>query len=266
MAAFLPIDMAIAAPAFRFKGDAEPNRAARRLLQTMAYHDGSHNYPYCWGYTIFRTVYTPGSDEAVARAIERLGVYAKAYVDDDIAFKHLPNLEPPDPLPNQEVWSRFHNEVIEDEETLANAGLEEVGRRFDAWIKERLTPDVLQRNRSNARFSLCLMLDQESIDSILSMSEEPHPFLRGPADKQTNSGWVKAITNEQQPEGGGRLWYRVGIHHFLWSLWFGWQDPDFILEYFEWVDEADGSRNLRGMGHSCECDCKHRYHPLHDAR
>jgi hypothetical protein len=119
-------------------------------LQTIADHDGGHNYPYCWGYTIFRTVYTPGSDEEFARAIERLGVYAKAYVDDDIAFKHLPNQEPPNPLPNQEVWSRYHNEVIEDEEMLANAGLEEVGRRFDAWIKERLTPDALQRNRSNA--------------------------------------------------------------------------------------------------------------------
>ncbi|KAK4157598.1 hypothetical protein C8A00DRAFT_29442 [Chaetomidium leptoderma] len=239
MATFPPIDMAIAAPAFRFVGDDEPGRGPRRLLQVLAGHDENHNYPYCWGYTIFRTVYTPGSDEAFARAIERLGIYAKAYVNDDIASKRPPNKEPRDPRPNQDLCSRYYNEVVEDGETLANASLEEVGRRFDAWINEHLTPDALQRGSgtSNARFRFCLMLDQESVDNILASPEEPYLSLR--TDRQRQDGWVKVVTDEQRPEGG-RLWFRVGIRHFLWSLWFDSQDPDFFLEEQEGVDEGDG--------------------------
>ncbi|KAH6640323.1 hypothetical protein F5144DRAFT_483533, partial [Chaetomium tenue] len=231
---------AIASPAFRFVGDDEPRRASRMLLQVLADddHDESHDYRYSWGYTIFRTIYTPGSDEAFARAIERLAVYAKTYVNDDIALKRRPNQQPRDPLPNQELWSRYYNEVIEDEHTLANATVEDVGRRFDTWISEHLNLDALPRRRtSNARFYYCLMLDQESVDNILTSPEEPFRFL--PSDIQHQPGWVKVVTAEQQPEGG-RVWLRVGIRTMLWALWFGSQDPDFILEEQPGVDGDDG--------------------------
>jgi hypothetical protein len=238
MPTFPPIDKAMAAPAPRFIGDDEPKRESRLLLQVLADddHDKSHDYSYSWGYTIFRTVYTPGSDDAFARAIERLAIYAKTYTNGDISFKRLPNQQPRDNVPNTELWSRYYNEVVEDRDTLANATLEEVGRRFDAWISEHLNRDVLPpRGTSNARFCYCLMLDQESIDNILGSPEEPYSYL----PTHNPKGWVKVLTDEQRPEGG-RVWLRVGIRHMLWALWFESQDPDFILEEQLGVDNGDG--------------------------
>ncbi|GKT66568.1 hypothetical protein ColTof4_04060 [Colletotrichum tofieldiae] len=243
MATFPPIDMAIAKPEPRFIRDPETQRAPRRDLLSIAFHDGSHNYPYCWGFTIFRTVYTPGSDEAFAKAIDRLAIYAKQYADDDILHKRLPNEEPRDPLPNRELWSRYYNEAVEDPETLANAGVEEVGRRFDAWVSEHFDSGGGKRGVPNSRFRLCLMLDQQSIDSILAMPENPRTGLRD--DPHIFDRWVKVVTDEQWADRG-RLWLRVGVS-FVWLLWFGAQDPDFMYEEAGWADESDGVLNFWGM-------------------
>ncbi|KAL0939537.1 uncharacterized protein CTRU02_206147 [Colletotrichum truncatum] len=244
MANFQPIDRAIAQGPQCLLGDPEFRRPVRECLQQLSHHNGSHNYPYCWGYTIFRTVYTPGSDEAFAKAIERLGVYAKNFVDDDILLKPLPNKKARDPLPNQELWSRYYNEVVEDPETLANAGIEEVGKRFDAWVNEHLAPASGKRSAPNARFSLCLMLDQEGIDSILAMPEDPKVGLKGDPDLYRR--WVKVVTDEQRPESG-RVWFRVGIQGSLWSMWFSMQDPDFMYEEVGWLNGDDQVYNFWGQ-------------------
>jgi hypothetical protein len=52
---------------------------------TLTFHVSTHDYQYSWGYTIFRTSYAPGSDEAFANAIERLAVYAKPFTQDEHA-------------------------------------------------------------------------------------------------------------------------------------------------------------------------------------
>ncbi|WYZ43665.1 hypothetical protein EsH8_VII_000101 [Colletotrichum jinshuiense] len=250
MALFQPIDMTIAKPKPRFIQDPETRRLPRDHLLSLAHHDGSHNYPYCWGFTIFRTTYTPGSDDTFAKAIERLATYAKDFVDSDILVKRLPNEMPRDPLPNQELWSRYYSEVIEDAETLNNAGVEEVGRRFDIWIREHFNSDGGKRNAPNSRFQLCLMLDQEGIDSVLAMPENPNTLLRD--DPYLLDRWVKVVTDQNWADRGkecagrGRVWFRVGIKMFLWPMWFGAQDPDFIYEEVGWVDQSDGVLNFWG--------------------
>ncbi|KAJ6789600.1 hypothetical protein PWT90_11023 [Aphanocladium album] len=54
-------------------------RKALAALEHLARHDGSHDYGYCWGYTIFQTVYGPGSDDKVAQALARLAAYAEHF-------------------------------------------------------------------------------------------------------------------------------------------------------------------------------------------
>ncbi|KAK6697600.1 hypothetical protein SNK04_013853 [Fusarium graminearum] len=113
MANFAPVDMAIANPEARFPGDQEPRRMARHALRNLADNDHSHSYPYCWGFTIFRTVYTPGSDEAVTAAVDRLSRYAKHFADNESMPPRIN--DPYDPLPNQDLWNRYYSEVIADE-------------------------------------------------------------------------------------------------------------------------------------------------------
>lgn len=91
---------------------------SRITLKHIAHHDGSHNYSYSWGYTIFRNVYAPGSDEAFVKAIERLAVYAKFFTQNEHSRPRL-GRGAFDPRPNEELWSRYYCEVIQNKDNLA---------------------------------------------------------------------------------------------------------------------------------------------------
>ncbi|KAK1984123.1 hypothetical protein LZ30DRAFT_712490 [Colletotrichum cereale] len=54
MATFDLVDMAIAKAKPYYFRDPEPEHVPRHHLQLIADHDGSHEHPYFWGFTIFR--------------------------------------------------------------------------------------------------------------------------------------------------------------------------------------------------------------------
>lgn len=237
-------DLAIVSPAPRFPGNVEPLRTSRIALQHLAHHGGSHNYLYSWGHTIFRTVYGPGPDEAFAKAIERLAVYAKFFTQDEQS-RPRPGQGAFDSRLNEELWSRYYCEVVQNEEALAGASEIEVGDMFDAWIKQhrRAATTSSACSRPNGRFLFCLMLDEQSIDDILELPEDP----RAPVDY--GSSWIKVVTNRvrsSEEGGGGRWWLRVGVADYLWPMWFYTFDPDSMLEEMGWKDAEDGVQNLWG--------------------
>lgn len=252
MARLPPIDMAIAAPMPRFAGDVESNRKSRRALQQLAHHDESHDYGYSWGYTVFRTVYTPGSDAAFLNAIKRLAIYARTFTQDE-PRAYRPKSEPAfDPRPNAELWSRYYCEVVQDE-TLANASESEVGERFDTWIRQRRRPATTNAPwRPNGRFLFCLMLDQESIDNILALPEDPYaPAAFSTSSEEGGEGWIKVISNSmrwEEERSSERWWLRVDIEDWLWDVWFLPFDPDAMIG--EWGEEdEDGVQHLWGTYH-----------------
>ncbi|KAH7113122.1 hypothetical protein B0J13DRAFT_574742 [Dactylonectria estremocensis] len=248
-----PIDIAIAYPEPRFPGDVEPGRTSRIALQHLARHDGSHDYAYSWGYTIFRTVYGPGSDEDVAKALDRLAAYAKFFAQKEHACPVV-GQGAFDARPNEELWSRYRCELVQDEQTLADASESEVGERFDAWIRQRRRPFTTAYPVPNARFLFCLMLDDESLENILALPEDPRaPANYGGAadeDDEGGEGWIKVISNrmrsEEEEGESGRYWLRVGITDYLWPMWFYPFDPDAMLEEMGWRDAEDGVQNLWG--------------------
>lgn len=221
----------------------QDGRLSRDHLRQLTQRSGDHHHPFSWGHVIFRTVYTPESNEKFHKALKILGIYAQNFANDDILSKPLPNETPHDPTPNQELFRRYYNVVIEDPVSLADASVDEIGNRFDAWIKENLKPGAKSKE-PNCRYRYCLMIDQECIDNLLAMSENPNIDLS--EDRQQYDRWVKVVSNTQQTEGG-RFWLRVGINLFLWTLWFGSDDPDAIIEYVAWPDEVDGVLNYWGQ-------------------
>lgn len=231
MATFQPIDWAMV--------NRNSKSQADRYFQDLYYHDGSHNYPYCWGYTIFRTVYTEGSDEAFLKALERLEIYVKRFIDVNIIKKPSSDQEPRD----WELWNRYYNEIIEDE-TLANSSVEEIGRRFDAWVAEHLTPNSERHDVPNSRFRFCIMLDQEGIDNLLAMPEDPHSN-----DPNRYKRWIKIVTNmESWQFEGRRVWIKAGIFDGVVPLWFGSNDPDSIFVYeMTWEQENNGMLDFRNL-------------------
>lgn len=176
MAQFPPIDMAIACPAPLCDADVQSTHKARSALQHLATHDGSHDYPYCWGYTIFRTVYTPGSDEDVAKALDHLAVYARYFFTKGQLHPRVPGGEDQfDTRPTEELLSRYFSELVQDEQRLGDLSESEVGERFDAWITQHRRPVTGGISPvENTRFLFCLMLDAESLDNILALPQDPY--------------------------------------------------------------------------------------------
>lgn len=102
--------------------------------------------------------------------------------------------------------------MVQDEDTLAGAGVSEVGDMFDAWVSQHRCAAATTTNaspRPNSRFLFCLMLDEESIENISGLPEDP----RAPVDY--GSSWVKVVTDRvrsaEEGGGSGRLWLRVGV-------------------------------------------------------
>ncbi|OAA59379.1 hypothetical protein ISF_06314 [Cordyceps fumosorosea ARSEF 2679] len=262
MAHFPPIDVATicAEPPNSTAADARYTRKVRDALKHLAKHDGTHGYAFCWGYTVFRTVYTPGSDERVVAALERLAVYASYFVTHDT------QLHPRGPAGaetslfdtrrlNEGLIGRYYSELIDDEQSLAGLGESEVGERFDAWVAEhRSRPMTAGKMREqNTRFEFCLMLDEESLDSILALPRNPYtPASRDGADDEEDEGecYVKVVSNriksEGEPGAVGRYWLRVGVFDFLWPMWFFPCDPDVLIEEMGVYDPEDGVQNLWG--------------------
>ena len=131
---FLPA--AIAPPHLRINH--EGRRWVRQMLRLLNQQSHFHDRPYTWGFTIFRTIYTPDSDERFARAVEELNQLAREYVFDDLSGPHEPGQEPFDPRPNEELARRFYCDVIQDAATLDGATPDELGRRFDALVAGHL--------------------------------------------------------------------------------------------------------------------------------
>lgn len=247
MASFPPIDMAVICPG----PSPVESHGARRMLEQIARHDRSHDYPYCWGYTIFRTVYTLGSDERVAEAMKRLATTSKHFAEEE-------SLEAPvrgrrerlvDSRLSEALAGRYYSELIEDEQSLDGLSERAVGERFDNWIRDCLRPIPGRVWQGNTRFHFCLMLDERSLTNILSLPKDIDEQKRqGRYQEDDDTCWVKVISNrlktEDEDGSGERYWLRVGITSYLFPMWFLNTDGDIPIEEVGWIDAEDGVQNV----------------------
>ncbi|KAI4601906.1 hypothetical protein KJ359_010772 [Pestalotiopsis sp. 9143b] len=243
MMSFSPIPPDLINVVPRRIGDQEPKRRVRQNLRRLNDTASFHDRPYSWGLTIFRTVYTPESDEAFPQALERLKQRAHLYAVGELAVKRLPNQNPLDPAPNEELARRFHCDVVEDAALLDGADAEQVGTAFDAWVAAHLQPEGRgQGGQIPGRFEFCVMLDQQGIDHVLQMSPSP-PTPR--QAREERDFYVKVVTFWQREAAeGGRFWLRVGIKDNLFCLCVGIDDYD-MYELGN-PDPADGIQNWYG--------------------
>lgn len=218
----------------------EGQRWVRKTLRDLNQRSRWHDRPFTWGFTIFRTVYTPESDETFPRAVEELNQLARQYVFDDLRSRREPGQEPFDPRPNEELARRFYCDIIQDAASLDGASPDEVGRRFDAWVAEHhLQPP--QPVIKMGRFCVCIMLDQQGIDHFLQVNRAKRSFDRAQYDL-----YVKVVTefSHENEEGEDRLWMRVGIRGQLWS--FAWDWPDMDITEMGVEGETERIRNWYG--------------------
>ncbi|KAG7284376.1 hypothetical protein NEMBOFW57_010749 [Staphylotrichum longicolle] len=143
-----------------------------------------------WGYTVLRTAYTPEADELFRIAIARLKSYVHYWCHYDRFLSYGARCEERcgDFAEHcEEVFRRFHLDVVEDREGLAHLdgnGDGSVDDRFTAlqayflrWRAGVKTgANFNPRHTNNPRFCLCLILDSESIASLAQLPEELPPL------------------------------------------------------------------------------------------
>ncbi|PQE05803.1 50S ribosomal L17 protein [Rutstroemia sp. NJR-2017a BVV2] len=163
-------------------------------------------YAETWGFTIFRTVYTPQSDAQFQSFLSKLNSYVKDYV-----FRDLNSPGPPyDSAPNEELMRRFVNEVVEDPK-LDGADEDQVRDAFAQWLGDH---DVdLEEHALITRHRVCIMVDEGVLNSVAAAPEDPtQPY-------ELEDVWVKVVEYIGAEEEQWQGWFKAGLGA-IYCLWF----------------------------------------------
>lgn len=196
-------------------------RGCHRDLAKLNHYCAASHYGCTWGFTIYRTVYTPESDELFPKALEVLNKIVRRYTHVQIDW--IRPVWNPDPAPNNELLRRFRNEVIEDPVALNNATVEAIAARFRAFAEE-LSPCPGYENE-DTRYRVCLMVDEQAMRNLLLVPEYEERDDKGAAYFlccPVISTWA------DEGDGLGVFWF-YGAWKLLPSLWFGLLDVPLYL-------------------------------------
>lgn len=191
----------------------EGTRESRTWCEHIRHYGDKDDYT--WGFSIYRTVYRPGSDEQFATAINIIDQWVRYRV----YFETQPWTGEPefeDPIPNDQVWQRYRNEVVQDPE-LEGASIETIAERHRARA-ERLGRVVEECSRD--RFAI--IIDRKILDRLLQ-SPPMGPGIKEPED--SNRFAVIAVDVEgsclNPPRYEGWAWTPIA---YLPDLWFDGRD------------------------------------------
>ncbi|KAH7420022.1 hypothetical protein BKA64DRAFT_752565 [Cadophora sp. MPI-SDFR-AT-0126] len=171
----------------------EKNTSSRRFIQrnSLAKPD------YTWGFPIFRTIYTPESDENWDPIIARIKGYV-AFASADM--RHDNSL---DPGPNQIIVTKFKNKVFQDKEKLEGASFEIIRKNFWEWdeVRPKQTTELLLLKACDPKewskmSAFVKLIDTcwDIVDSERSNESDEEDLEAGgmAEDNAGYQGWVKA--------------------------------------------------------------------------
>ena len=199
----------------------ERSRPARwdlQYLQTMRHNSYAPNV---WGFTIYRAVFGPGSDERFAAGLALLEAWVRFSVRQsrynlasERAWKRVPQYmpQPGDRDGTDDLAERLWNEVVEDypdklavrsapEGEEGSEDFSPVGRAFVAWVKG-LNVDT---SGLNVRYDHCLVLDDAALRSLEDLPAElpeirPRPTTypeRSQFNRFLRNAWVWLLDREE---------------------------------------------------------------------
>ncbi|KAH6981736.1 hypothetical protein BKA56DRAFT_615853 [Ilyonectria sp. MPI-CAGE-AT-0026] len=195
----------------RFVGDPLHHREIISQLREILVLARGHRQKR-WGFAIVRTSYGPGSDEQMQCALALIRRTAQVFTDTEaISVKHIleehKSSQPFeladlslefDTRPNQEILSRFENDVLEDA-ALEDASVATVREYFADWIATKDGPS----NTGDIRFISCVILDAETLAQLATV---PGDFPETGTTGFRSPYWVKVVEVKPQPEEAFRVY------------------------------------------------------------
>ena len=138
-----------------------------------------------------------------------------------------------DPAPNQEMLSRYNNEVVEDRERLDGATIEQVRELCSARLQSH-------DHSVSAREQVCILVDDEALLNVMSATETPE------SDGNLQATWVKVVQitglEDDEPWQG---WMKVALC-LLMNFWFTVDDGSMEIYQLWEIAEDDNEGVYQG--------------------
>ncbi|KAF4215114.1 hypothetical protein CNMCM8980_010651 [Aspergillus fumigatiaffinis] len=126
-----------------------------------------------WGFFIYRTVYTPESDQVWSACLEKINRYIHWEIDhvDGDRYAGAEDHSSPERL----VHEGYKCVILEDKERWDGASIKQIREDFKNLVAARgaMIGEVVPR------YTVCLVIDQHCLDSIMNAFEEPAESMHG---------------------------------------------------------------------------------------
>jgi hypothetical protein len=142
------------------------DRSAVQLVRLA----GDEDWP--WGFFIYRTVYTPESDQVWSACLEKIDRYVHWQIDHVDGDQYTGAED--HGFPERLVHEGYKNVILEDKERWDGASIEQIREDFKNLIASR-GARILE---VVPRYTVCLVIDQHCLDSIVN-AFEPVEWMRG---------------------------------------------------------------------------------------
>ncbi|KAH7377961.1 hypothetical protein BKA64DRAFT_687615 [Cadophora sp. MPI-SDFR-AT-0126] len=167
-------------------------REHRRPVRLFLRQNISSLWP-TWGYTIYRTAYTPESESAWPSLLTKLVAYIHYEIFEEIR-EHEKYFElthgPLAPSPNEEVWATYKPRIMSDKGLYDGASVEDIRRFWKADVEGRGEPI----NGSRTGDNVCLVINEE-VFAMVRDAPEPDKLV-----ERENRAWIRVIDGAWKPE------------------------------------------------------------------
>jgi hypothetical protein len=176
--------------------DREPGQRRHQLNQELgSNHDDisqllkSELNRWPWGYTIYRTVYTPESDIHWEAAVDAIRANIFTTLDYELQHTKFKNEKA-----HRILRDGHRSLVFEDKSQLDGATIDQVAKKFKDFLDS-------EPGTSGTRFRWCLMIDERALRSFIR-HPEPVQFSAPPSQGgiKKNGAWVTVVDPEWNPD------------------------------------------------------------------
>ncbi|KAJ5124769.1 uncharacterized protein N7515_008594 [Penicillium bovifimosum] len=172
-------------------------------------YDWLHYSEPTWGYTIYRTTYTPQSNAAFPRMVDLTTKYMKNEFYNSYRNSLGEYFRANEFIitPWNEIWPNYQPRVIEDASRFDGASIDQLREHFRADAIERDVLDCFPGYR------MFIVIDEESFQTLQNA-----PFPENSRYEERRHHYVKLVEAEVDPSDWFQGWMKCSLPS-LWEVW-----------------------------------------------
>ncbi|KAJ5196518.1 hypothetical protein N7449_006997 [Penicillium cf. viridicatum] len=184
-----------------------------------------HHTEPTWGYTIYRTTYTPQSHAAFPRVVDLTTKYMKDkfYEDYESYFRFSPDANEFKRAPFDEMWAHHKPRVIEDASQFDGTSIDHARDHFKAWATDQGKVD------SFPSYRMSVMIYEESFQTLQN-APLPENLPSRPEDMRRH--YVKVVeASEEDPQPPFPGWIKCSLPK-MFSVWSDMQEMSYLEDSY----------------------------------